>query len=80
MIKVIKEESVISEQDDETLEVDLSQLPFEDRQDAEGLENTITGNLEWTIENFNKSKKGYLTFPTKFDMVDSILNLEIILS
>ena len=39
------------------------------------LENTITNNLEWTIENFNKANKGYLTFPTKFDMVDSILNL-----
>lgn len=41
------------------------------------LENTITGNLEWTIENYaNKAKKGYLTFPTKFAMVDSILNLK----
>lgn len=41
------------------------------------LENTITGNLEWTIENFaKKSEKGFLTFPTKFGMVDSILNLE----
>lgn len=40
------------------------------------LENTITGNLEWTIENFVKtSPKGMLTFPTKFDMVDPILNL-----
>lgn len=39
------------------------------------LENTITHNLEWTIENFN-AEKGYLTFPTKFDMVDSILNLK----
>ena len=39
------------------------------------LENTITHNLEWTIENFNKSQKGYLTFPTKFDMVEPILNL-----
>ena len=38
------------------------------------LENTITHNLEWTIQNFN-AEKGYLTFPTKFDMVDSILNL-----
>lgn len=38
------------------------------------LENTITHNLEWTIENFN-ADKGYLTFPTKFDMVDPILNL-----
>ena len=40
------------------------------------LENTITNNLEWTIENFGKSEKGYLTFPTKFDMVDPILNLD----
>lgn len=41
------------------------------------LENTITGNLEWTIENFvSRAKKGYLTFPTKFGMVDSILNLK----
>ena len=39
------------------------------------LENTITNNLVWTIENFNASKKGKLTFPTKFDMVDSILSL-----
>lgn len=39
------------------------------------LENTITHNLEWTIENFN-TEKGYLTFPTKFDMVDSLLNLK----
>ena len=40
------------------------------------LENTITGNLKWTIENFAKSKKGYLTFPTKFHMVDDILNIK----
>ena len=40
------------------------------------LENTITGNLVWTIENFVKSNKGFLTFPTKFDMVDPILNLD----
>ena len=39
------------------------------------LENTITGNLEWTIPKFAESHKGYLTFPTKFDMVDTILNL-----
>lgn len=39
------------------------------------LENTITNNLVWTIENFAKSDKGILTFPTKFGMVDSILNL-----
>ena len=40
------------------------------------LENTITDNLVWTIENFKTSKKGFLTFPTKFDMVDSILPLD----
>jgi len=39
------------------------------------LENTITGNLEWTIENFGKSEKGFLTFPTKFSMVDPLLPL-----
>lgn len=40
------------------------------------LENSITGNLKWTIENFAKAQKGYITFPTKFDMVDDILDLE----
>ena len=40
------------------------------------LENTITGNLLWTIENFKNVEKGYLTFPTKFDMVDDILQLD----
>lgn len=39
------------------------------------LENTITGNLEWTIENFKDNPKGKITFPTKFDMVDPILDL-----
>lgn len=39
------------------------------------LENTITGNLKWTIENFKNKSKGYLTFPTKFEMVDDILNI-----
>lgn len=40
------------------------------------LENSITGNLDWTIKEFSKSSRGYLTFPTKFDMVDSICELE----
>ncbi|MBQ3414007.1 MAG: spore photoproduct lyase [Clostridia bacterium] len=40
------------------------------------LENTITGNLPWTIENFKNSKKGKLTFPTKFDMVEDLLNID----
>ncbi len=40
------------------------------------LENTITNNLVWTIENFKNSKQGRLTFPSKFDMVDPILPLD----
>lgn len=40
------------------------------------LENSITGNLDWTIKEFSKTNKGYLTFPTKFDMVDSICQIE----
>ena len=40
------------------------------------LENTITNNLVWTIENFKDNEKGKLTFPTKFDMVDPILLLD----
>ena len=40
------------------------------------LENTITNNLIWTIENFSSIQKGKLTFPTKFDMVDPILSLD----
>lgn len=39
------------------------------------LENEITGNLPWTINNFINSKKGKLTFPTKFDMIDDLLPL-----
>ena len=40
------------------------------------LENTITGNLKWTIENFAETKKGKLTLPTKFALVDELLNLK----
>ena len=40
------------------------------------LENTITNNLVWTIENFKDNENGRLTFPTKFDMVDPILPLD----
>lgn len=39
------------------------------------LENTLTGNLEWTIEEFSKQEKGFLTFPTKFDAVAPLLPL-----
>ncbi len=40
------------------------------------LENEITGNLVWTIEEFSKAEKGFITLPTKFSMVEPILNLE----
>ena len=40
------------------------------------LENTVTGNLDWTIKEFSKTNKGYLTFPTKFSMVDSICSIK----
>lgn len=40
------------------------------------LENTITGNLPWTIEQFTKAKNGQITFPTKFDMIDPFLPLD----
>lgn len=40
------------------------------------LENTITGNLEWTINEFSRTSRGFLTFPTKFDMVAPLLPLE----
>ncbi len=39
------------------------------------LENTITGNLPWTIENFARHEKGFITFPTKFEQVDPLLTL-----
>lgn len=39
------------------------------------LENTITNNLVWTIQNFKKAKKGKLTLPTKFAYVDDLLGL-----
>ncbi len=40
------------------------------------LENTITGNLTWTIEKFAKEGKGKLTLPTKFSFVEPILTLQ----
>ncbi len=39
------------------------------------LENTITGNLPWILEEFLKASKGKLTFPTKFNMVEPMLNI-----
>lgn len=40
------------------------------------LENTITDNLRYTIERFGREGRGRLTFPTKFDMVTPLLNLD----
>lgn len=39
------------------------------------LENTITDNLRYTITRFAEEGKGKLTFPSKFDMVESLLDL-----
>ncbi len=39
------------------------------------LENDITNNLPWVIETFADTARGKLTFPTKFDMIDPLLNL-----
>lgn len=60
-----------------TAEKSDKQLTFEIGSNSDlVLENTITNNLVWTINNFAKTSKGYLTFPTKFDMVDEILPLK----
>lgn len=39
------------------------------------LENTITDNLPFVINNFLSEGRGNLTFPTKFSMVDPLLSL-----
>lgn len=39
------------------------------------LENMITGNLEWTIPQFVENGEGFLTFPSKFHMVEPLLSL-----
>ena len=60
-----------------TAEKEEKELTFEIGSNSDLiLENTITNNLVWTIENFKNSKKGKLTFPTKFDMVSPILPLD----
>lgn len=40
------------------------------------LEQTITENLSFVIPRFSKLEKGYLTFPTKFSMVEPLLTLD----
>lgn len=39
------------------------------------LENSVSGNLEWTIEQFADVPNARLTLPTKFDMVDGLVPL-----
>jgi spore photoproduct lyase len=38
------------------------------------LENTITGNLKWAIEEFGRLENATATFATKFDAVDDLLS------
>lgn len=40
------------------------------------LENTITGNLPWTVGEFARRGRGFLTFPTKFDSIDPLLSAD----
>lgn len=40
------------------------------------LENTVTGNLSWTIPRFAREGRGHITFPTKFDFVEPLLDLD----
>ncbi len=40
------------------------------------LENTVSGNLPIVIEEFARTGRGRLTFPTKFEMVEPLLNLD----
>jgi spore photoproduct lyase len=40
------------------------------------LENSVSGNLEWTVREFADVKNARLTLPTKFDMIDSLLNID----
>ncbi len=40
------------------------------------LENSVTDNLRYTIERFAREGRGHITFPTKFDLVAPLLNLD----
>lgn len=40
------------------------------------LENTITGNLRWAIEEFGKLENATATFATKFDAVEDLLSAD----
>ncbi len=40
------------------------------------LENSVSGNLEWTIRQFRYERQARLTLPTKFEMVDPLLPID----
>ena len=40
------------------------------------LENTVTDNLPYVIPEFARAERGRITFPTKFHMVEPLLNLD----
>lgn len=40
------------------------------------LENSVSGNLEWTVREFAGVKNARLTLPTKFNMIDSLLGID----
>jgi spore photoproduct lyase len=40
------------------------------------LENTVTDNLSYVIPEFGKLERGYITMPTKFAMVEPLLELD----
>ena len=55
----------------------ITELTFEIGSNSDlVLENTITGNLEWSIDRFGRNGRGYITLPTKFDMVEPLLKVE----
>jgi spore photoproduct lyase len=40
------------------------------------LENSVSGNLEWTVSEFSSVTNARLTLPTKFDMIDPLLDID----
>lgn len=40
------------------------------------LENSVSGNLEWTIRQFRYERNARLTLPTKFELVDPLLPID----
>lgn len=40
------------------------------------MENSVSGSLEWTIREFADVRNAQLTLPTKFNMIDSLLDID----